>query len=421
MNDGRIVSLPLPNQRLQLFHFMAAFFMLCFLLMQAAINAQPSWDQFRGSHRNGIIRDVSLPDKLPAEGPERLWTIDVGNGFSEVATSGDVVYIMSSDTLEGGYEYVAAFGMESGKERWKTKVDSMWFEKDGWGHGPRSTPAIDDENLYGLSGYGKFFALDKSNGNLLWAVNLPEQFGTTIPRWGFSTSPLLVDDVVILETGGTDSRAFTAFNKKTGEPLWSKGAGSASYCSPLAVDINGETHVVFANDTMLYAYSPAGDERWTYRMPLRAPMSMPVFIPPNGFFESSVSRTGSFVVEVNGKAAEQKLASKTMQNEWSNSCYLNGYLYGFSRAKLQCVSAETGEMTWGKRGYGKGSLIVLGDKLLVLSDLGKLIMVKADPETYTELGSFQALEGKCWTAPSFANGKLFVRNLSKMSCYKLSN
>jgi outer membrane protein assembly factor BamB len=92
-----------------------------------------------------------------------------------------------------------------------------------------------------------------------------------------------------------------------------------------------------------------------------------------------------------------------------------------SKTKLVCISAETGEMKWGQRGFGKGSLIISGKKLIVLSDQGLVSLVEASPEKFTKIGSFQVLKGKSWTAPTFADGKLFVRNLSKMSCYKLSN
>lgn len=420
MNNEKTESGQLPLKRNRMYSLRAVFFVFFSVVMLTQAQAQTDWNQFRGYARSGVITFAGFPDVLPEQGPELLWTKDVGNGFSEVATSGDAAYIMSSDSLEGGYEYVAAFDIDSGNELWKTRVDSMWFEVDGWGHGPRSTTAIDHEALYCLSGFGKFSALSKKNGKILWMVNLPEEFGTTIPRWGFSTSPVVVEDIVILETGGVEARTFTAFDKKTGEVKWSRGNGNASYNSPVIATIDGQTNIVFALDTMLYAYNPAGEEIWNFRMPLRAPMSIPVFMEPNRFFVSSVSRTGGFVVEVNGSESKEVFTSTTMQNEWSSSCYKDGYLYGFSRAKLQCVSAETGVMMWGKRGFGKGSLIIVDDKLVVLSDQGKIIVVDANPQEYKELGSFQALDGKSWTAPSFAEGKLFVRNLSKMSCFKLS-
>jgi outer membrane protein assembly factor BamB len=225
---------------------------------------------------------------------------------------------------------------------------------------------------------------------------------------------------VILETGGADERAFTAFDKNTGEAIWSKGTGSTSYNSPALVVMDGKENIVFANDTMLRAYDILGNELWNFRMPLQKPTAMPVFIPPNKFFVSSVSQTGGFFVEINGNEPKELLQSTTMQNNWSSSCYRDGYLYGFSKAKLQCVSVETGEMQWGKRGYGKGSLIMVGDKLLALSDQGKLVVVKARPEEFIQVGEFNALEGKSWTAPVYANGHIFVRNLTTLACYTIS-
>lgn len=420
MNNGRTVSIPLLLKQIRLCSHRAVFLILFFIILLAQTQAQQGWSQFRGEDHDGIVSQAGIPDVFPENGPELMWTLDVGEGFPEVVAGGNVAYIFSSDSLEGSYEYVSAIQIESGKEIWKIKVDSMWFEPDGWGHGPRATPAIDEDHLYCLSGHGKLSALKLKNGKLAWTVNLPQEFGSVAPRWGFSSSPTLIENSLILETGGTEGRAFTSFDTKTGKVLWSKGIGPTSYNSPAHAQMNGETHIVFANDTMLSAFSPSGEELWSYRMPLKAPMAMPVFMPPNKFFVSSVSRTGSFVIELNeNNEAKEILSSTTMQNNWSSSCYLDGYLYGFSKAKLQCVSAESGEMTWGKRGFGKGSLIMVDNKLLALSDQGKIILIEAKPEAYNELGSFQALEGKSWTAPSYANGKLFVRNLSKMSCYKL--
>lgn len=394
--------------------------LLFFTMVLVQLQAQDSWKQFRGAERNGVLTGIELPDALPESGPELLWTMEVGNGFPEVAVDGGVAYIFSSDSLDRGYEYLAAIKIESGEELWRTKLDSMWIEPDGWGHGPRATPVIDGDLIYCVTGYGKFSALKTKSGKVDWTIDLPAEYGSATPRWGFTSSPMIVDDKVIVETGGTEGRAFTAFERKSGKVAWSKGVGATSYNSPAIAEIDGQLNIVFANDTMLTSYNPKGEELWAFRMPLRRPTAMPVFIAPNKFFVSSVSETGGFVVEVNKNEPKELFTSSTMQNNWSSSCYRDGYLYGFTKAKLQCVSVETGEMLWGKRGYGKGSLIIVGDKLVVMSDQGKIIIVEAIPDEYREIGAFQALEGKSWTAPSYADGKLFVRNLSKMSCYKLS-
>ncbi len=398
--------------------FKALSIMMISIMVLTQIQAQNEWNQFRGSSRNGVVNQANFPEIIPTSVAEPVWSKDIGSGFSEVVLSDNKAYVFYADTLHANYTYLAALEIGNGEELWKTRVDSMWVEVDGWGHGPRSTPAIDDEAVYCLSGYGQFVAIDKDDGSELWKVNLPEEFGTAILRWGFSTSPLLIADVVILETGGGEKQAFTAFDKKTGKIVWSTGTGMASYNSPMVADINNQKQIIFANDTMLYALNPTGALLWQYRMPLRGPMAMPVFIAPNRIFVSSVSNTGSFVLEVNDTIATEVLKSPTMQNNWSSSCYYQGYLYGFSKAKLQCVSVESGEMTWGKRGFGKGSLIIVGDKLVALSDQGKIIVTEATPESYQEVASFQTLTGKAWTAPSYSDGKLFVRNLSKVACYK---
>ncbi|NJO91354.1 MAG: hypothetical protein HC831_22125 [Chloroflexia bacterium] len=106
-----------------------------------------------------------------------------------------------------------------------------------------------------------------------------------------------------------------------------------------------------------------------------------------------------------------------MKNDFSSSVYHDGYFYGFDIAALVCVSAKTGEKKWTKRGFGKGSLILVDDKLIVLSDKGTLIQVKATPDAYTEQGQMQAIEGKSWTAPSYSNGKIYLRNLTEMACF----
>lgn len=408
---------PFQLRRNSLAAFKALSMMIIGIMFITPTQAQNEWNQFRGPARSGVVNQ-NLPGIIPEAGAELVWSKNIGSGFSEVVLSDNKAYVFYADTLQGNYTYLAALEIVNGNELWKTPVDSMWIEVDGWGHGPRSTPAIDDEAVYCLSGYGKFTAINKEDGSVLWMVNLPEEFGTAIPRWGFSTSPLLIADRVILETGGGEKHAFTAFDKKTGKIVWSTGSGMASYNSPMVANINNQNHIIFANDTMLYALNPTGALLWQYRMPLRGPMAMPVFIAPNRIFVSSVSNTGSFVVAVNDTIATEILKSPTMQNNWSSSCYHQGYLYGFSKAKLQCVSVETGEMIWGKRGFGKGNVIIVGDKLVILSDQGKIIIAEATAESYQELALFETLTGKAWTAPSYSDGKLFVRNLSKVACYK---
>ena len=350
-----------------------------------------------------------------------MWKKEIGSAFSEIIVLEDIICTMTSETTDSvtGSEFLIAFDKKNGDEIWKTKVDSIFFDVDGWGDGPKSTPTYDEDNIYCFSGFSKLTAISKKTGKIIWVVDFVAEFGSSVPRWGASTSPILVDNILIMEVGGTESRGFAAFNKKNGEVIWMKGNGFTTYSSPAITEIDGETQILFTNGSNLHSYNTKGDSLWTFQMPIRNPNSHPVFIEPNKIFISALGSVGFVIVEIIDNKPTQLLQGSTMKNDYSSSVYRDGYIYGFNIATLQCISAETGEKVWTKRGFGKGSFILVNDKLVVLSDQGKLILVEASPDGYSERGSFQAIEGKCWTAPSFADGKVYVRNLTEMACYKI--
>jgi len=154
-------------------------------------------------------------------------------------------------------------------------------------------------------------------------------------------------------------------------------------------------------------------------MPFRGIIASPVFIEPNKIFLSGIRNPGFIIVQIEENKASEVNRGNTMKNDFSSCLYYNGYIYGFHVATLRCISAETGEVQWSKRGFGKGSLILVDNKLFVLSDQGKLAIIEAVPDSYVEVGSIQAIAGKSWTAPSFQDGKVFVRNLTEAACYSL--
>jgi outer membrane protein assembly factor BamB len=399
-------------------------FATCLLLVQlpyayAQGPSAGSWNQFRGPDRIGAM-EYDLPDEFPNSGPELLWKKPVGSAFSELAIVGDRVYTMFSEAVDttSGTEFLAAYDAKTGDELWRVKTDSLFF--DQFGNGPRSTPLVDGDKVYCLSSHGKLSAHNAADGSLVWQTDLVKEFGSTLPRWGFSTSPVLVGDILVLEAGGTESRGFVGIDRNTGIAVWTRGEGVAYYTSPVVVTIDGKEQILFASQTTLFSFDAGGDTLWTCPISMNGPMASPVVMDDNRIFISTVRSRGFCVVEVKDGKPKEVLTGSTMKNDFSSSVYHDGYIYGFDVAALQCISAATGEKKWTKRGFGKGSLIRVGDQLLVLSDKGMLIRVKAVAEAYTELGSYQALEGKSWTAPSFSDGKLYLRNLTEMACYKFN-
>ena len=396
-----------------------------FLALQVSFSfAQNSedWKQFRGPARSGISSESISDNKISDPAPELVWKKKIGCAFSEITVSEDKLYTMLSEKKDStsGWEYTAAFDAKSGKELWRNKIDSIFIDRDDFGDGPRATPVIGEKYIFSFSSYGKLTAHSKTDGKQIWQVDFMAEFGSTLPRWGFSTSPVLVDGVLVIEAGGTEERAFVAFDQNTGKLLWSKGKGNASYCSPLVAKIDGQTQIIFANGKTLSSYNSKGETLWTYTMKMNSPTAMPTLVDENKIFISAIRSSGFIVVEVKDNQVTELLKAPTMKNDYSSTLYYDGHFYGFNVAALQCISAETGEKKWTKRGFGKGSLILVGDKLLVLSDKGQLIQVKATPSAYTEQRRFQAIDGKSWTAPSFVKGNLYLRNQTEMACYKFN-
>ena len=398
-------------------------FAVVLLFQTPLLNAQESndWVQFRGNSRNGFSPETELLNTWPESGPELVFKKKIGCGFSELLVLKDKLYTMVGDNMNGtDSEYIASFDANTGEQLWKTKVDSIFIDPDDWGNGARVTPTVDEKYIYSVSSFGKLTANSVEDGKAIWMVDFVKEFGSTIPRWAFSSSPILVDNMLIVAVGGADNKTFVAFNKENGEVVWIKGNGrSEEYSSPVIAEIEGQEQIVFINDTMYYSFDSKGNNLWSHRKTNRGGSSSPLFIAPNKFFHSHEGRVGSVIIEINNNEAKEIMVSKTMQNSWSSVCYHNGYIYGFSRGKLECISEKDGALMWAKRGFGKGNLVVVDNKLVVLSDRGLLILVDTNPKEYTELDSHQAIEGKSWTALTIANGRVYIRNLTAMASYKL--
>jgi outer membrane protein assembly factor BamB len=379
-----------------------------------------SWNQFRGPARSGTSQEIITFSEGSSPEARLVWKKPIGSGFSEMAVEGVFLFTMESEQLDStsGHEFVSCYDNRTGEPVWKSRVDSLFF--DEFGNGPRSTPFIGNHFIYSLSSYGKLSAHDKADGTLRWQVDLVEDFKATVPRWGFSTSPLMIGNTLVIEAGGAEGKAFVGFDSRTGTPAWSNGSGVASYCSPVLAQIDGVKQIIFANQQTLFSLNEEGDTLWTHVLSAVSPMAMPVFFDGDKVFVSSLQSKGFSILQIGEGQVREILSGKTMKNDFSSSLWYDGHFYGFDVAALQCISAETGEKKWTKRGLGKGSLILVGDILLALSDKGKLVLIKAEGDAYRELGSFQVLDGKSWTAPSYSEGRLYLRNLTEMACYEIN-
>ncbi len=377
-----------------------------------------NWSQFRGHQRAGFSSEkISQPKPVA----ESVWKTKIGQGFTEILSSDNAIYTMFSEKTDSvtGNEYIAAYEKSTGKELWRTEVDSLFCDSDGWGDGPRSTPVLDSQNIYCLSALGKLSAHDLKSGKKIWQIDFRKEFESPKPRFGFSCSPLLIGDKILIGTNGKEGKSFAAINKKDGKVAWMKGAKGSGYNSPVLVSIKGQQQIIFVSKNIMVAYNAEGDSLWSHKMSVSSVTATPIFIAPNKLFVSSVHAKGFSLIQVNDNKAKEIQKGTSMKNDFSTCVYHNGHIYGFHVAALRCISAETGKVKWTKRGFGRGSLILVDGKLIVLSDKGKLAIAEATPEKYSQLSITQAINGKSWTAPSFHNGAIYVRNLSEMACLKI--
>ena len=416
------------------------FLVVSALLCGSIITATATeWPQWRGSNRDGVSDEVGLLKEWPSEGPKMLWKVSLGEGFSGISVSQGRVYTMFS---KGNDEFVVCLDATDGTEIWRFRSDKNYHEGQG-GNGPRATPTIDGDLLFTISAHGKLYALNAANGQEIWSHDLQRKFGSKMPRWGFSTSPLVEGKLLLVEVGGKGEKSIVAFNKNSGDVIWSSHKDKLGYSSPIAITVKGVRQIICFTGTQLVSVSPIdGTTYWKYpwKTGYDVNAATPVFIPPDKVFISSGYDKGAAVLQIrvfvspdDDRAATDQIKenqgtirikeiwkNRKMKNQFATSVLHENYLYGFDNSILKCIEANTGEEQWKSRGFGKGTVILADGHLIILSDRGKLGLAEATPTGYIEKASTKVMSGLCWTVPTLADGKLYVRNETEMVCVNIT-
>ena len=263
---------------------------------------------------------------------------------------------------------------------------------------------------------------------MIWKKDLVAEFGGQVPRWGFSTSPLVEGELLLVEAGGAEGNFLVdmvidrtapatavALDRRTGRTVWTALDDKMSYSSPVAYTVDGMRQVAFINAYALVGLSAdKGEELWRLPWKTRYDVSAatPVFIPPDRIFISS-GNNGA-VLRVGGEGVEEVWRNGEMQNHFGTSIYHEGHLYGFDKSILKCIDAAGGTTRWQARGYAKGTLILAAGHLILLGEQGNLGLAEATPEGFVEKANVGLMKGRCWTVPSLSDGRLFVRDESEI-------
>ena len=389
----------------------------------AVLPAQPGpadWPGFRGPNRDGILNGVRFSADW-TKAPRELWRKPVGAGWSSFTAVGDYVFTQEQ---RGGDELVTCYAAATGEDVWVNRITAQF--KDDMGLGPRATPTFCDGRLYTQGCTGVLQCLDAATGNTVWKRDLTKDAEARVPGYGFSSSPLVLDELVIEFSGGHDGKNAVAYNRATGEVAWRAGHGGDAYSSPQLAVIAGVPHVLMVCDYGLQSFVPETgaqliDYHWKAEVNPRCVQPVVaddrVMVGTTGMMSARMVRIGK-----TGDAwtATEEWTSKKFRPYFNDGVLHKGFFYGFDGERLACVDITTGERRWEGKRYG-GQLLFVADMetLLILGDAGDVVLVPATPEGFKETARFKAISGKTWNHPTIAHGRLFVRNATEAACFEL--
>ncbi len=363
------------------------------------------WMTWRGPGDDGIVSSVQWVPKAIENEENIIWKKNVGKGYSAACVKGDRLYTVGN---EKNTDNIYCLDANTGEEIWTYSFPCA----QGSYPGPRTTPVWDDGLIYTLSREGHLNCLDAKTGKVRWQKNITTEFGAQLPTWGHASSAVIEGDMLLLNacTHGL------ALNKKTGDKIWASPPGPCTYASPVVHEIGGAKQVlVFAQNGLIGVDLKTGRKLWSFPWKTAHDVHAADPIASGNFvFISSGYNTGGAMIDLSGQQPRELWRNKVMCNHFSTSILLGGHLYGISGnaggGKLVCMNPRTGEKVW-DADTGFGNLIAINDNIVVLNERGELHVVKAKPEgAQTVAKGSSTLSKTCWTAPVFANQKIYCRN-----------
>jgi outer membrane protein assembly factor BamB len=407
------------------------------------VAARADWPQFLGPARDGTSTETGL-QKDVAAAPVR-WTRPRGESYAAPSIQdGLLIHHARFQSLEK----VECLDAVTGVLVWSDEYPTSYQDRFNYLNGPRATPAIDGERVYTLGAQGVLGCYRLQDGRLLWRRRLTEEFALSQDFFGFSSSPLIEGDLLILNLGM--KKCVAAFDKHTGATRWVSGnQWGRSYASPVAATMHGKRVLfVFAGGESdppvggLLCLDP-GTGKIHFRFPWRSPRytsanaSTPV-VSGNCVFISSSYDVGGVLLEVLPDFSFKVVyTTKAYASHWATPILYNGHLYGFANNKLTCMERQTGVRVWrkvltldngkfqpledsgrgidqyreppGESGFGIGSLILADGHFLCLGENGLLAWLDLSPAGCRILSSTRLFTAdQAWTAPVLSDGRVYI-------------
>jgi outer membrane protein assembly factor BamB len=382
-----------------------------------------SYPQFLGPTRDATVTGLKLNPDWEAHPPQLIWKQPIGEAWSGFSVVGNRAVTQEQDDED---ELVVCYELLTGKKLWEHRYPAFYDNPIG-GVGPRATPTIEEDRVYALGAVGDFMCLDIATGDPIWSFNVLDKHGATIPEWGMAGSPLIYKNLVILSVGGRKDNSLVAYDKLSGDYVWSGGSDKVHWSSPVVYEIAGKIQVLAFNNSALFAHDiKDGTVLWEYPWETKGQphVAVPVLVPGDRILLSSGYGKGAELLQISNnvdgeQSAERIWRTLHLKAKFNNYFFKDGYVYGLDDGMLTCIDVETGRRTWKKGRYGHGQNILVGNLMLLTSERGEVLLVEPVPEEPLVLGTFEALEGKSWNPPALVGEYLLLRNHLEAALYRL--
>jgi outer membrane protein assembly factor BamB len=388
----------------------------------------PSWRLWGGPSHDFRSTSTGLADSWPEAGPRRLWSRDLGDGYSAIAVENGVLY---TAYRRGDDEVFVALSAADGKTIWEhsypAPFKNSYAEKVG--PGPYAMPQIVGGSVFIAGATGKIYTLDKATGKPLWFHDLYEEFHGTKMVFGYSSHPLPYQGNLIAQLGG-EGNSILALRQNDGAVVWRSQTFKNSHSSPILINVDGQDQVVVLTADEVLGLEPHSGEllwRHPHLTSYGLACATPVWRPGNILLISSSYNGGTRVIHL------KRSGGRTIPEElWFNgkiyvhfgSIIADGdTIYASSGHSgpvfLMGFNVKTGEILWRNRDFAKAQILWSDGKLIILDEDGNLGLATPTPVGLRVHAKIPLLAQISWTSPTLVGSILYIRDRRTIAAYDL--
>jgi outer membrane protein assembly factor BamB len=386
------------------------------------------WPNWRGTCFDGKISVPGLKTDWK-DGLKKLWSIDYlcqGNATASWATpvvQGNRLIVPGRTEKS---DLVLCLNSETGELIWKGEYEAP--AGDSHGPGARATPFIDGDRVYTYGRSGDVVCWQLLDGKMLWHKNVKD-IGGQEPDWGLSSTPLVIDNKVIVQGGGKS--LVVAYDKMSGELTWKSLEGASGYSATIPITLDSIPYLIVYHAVALSLLDPKkGKELWSvpWQTDYGVNATTPV-IDKDLIFNTSGYEKGCQLIKATKENYKILWSNKVIASQHSDPFIINGYIYGYSgqsgqnKGDFKCVELKSGKEVWSTDEIGWGTAIAVNDYIICLDIKGNLYLIKPEPSGFKKIAEIESaipnVKNPEWTAPVVANGKLYLRYMQHLICYNL--